>query len=279
MRNYKTILALILIICLSLFSLSAASADNSALEAKAGVSAAVASEKYTKTISKGSNGDIVKAIQAKLIALGYLNDVADGSFGNKTKAAVETFEQEQGLTVDGSLEPLEIYYLLDGYPMTKDEVIISKATADNPASLKAALAVLPVRVTSAKVLVQSKLNKKDYPDMLTAVVQNASGKEITNYTVGFVAFDANGKPIKILTQYDENAYYEILGDAADISLPSGQSFGSSYGWRLDDNHGIVYLQACIEVATYADGETWENPIYSIWKEAYCEKTQNTANLG
>lgn len=280
MRNFRIFVTVLLALTMALcFGTAIADVTNADLEGIAGVSEAEAAEKYTKNVAKGSNGEVVKAVQAKLIELGYLDDVADGSFGNKTKTAVELFETEQGLRVDGTLEPLEIYYLLDGYPLTVEEVILSKASADDLEALQAALDILPIRVTSSKVLVQSKLNKDAYPDMLTAVVLNASGKEVTGYTVGFVAFDENGDPIEILTQYDENGYYEILGDAVDISVANGQSFGSSYGWRLENEHGIVYLKACVELATYSDGDVWENPIYSIWKEAFCEKSVDVSYLG
>lgn len=276
MRTFKMIIALILAlgmlssVCFAEAEDAAAAEANAALEALAGVTAAEADEKYDE-IKKGSHGDVVKAVQAKLIELGYLDDKADGSFGSKTTAAVETYEAEQGLIVDGVLVPLEVYYTLDCAPLTRDEVTVSKANAGDIASVEAALAVLPIRVTGAKVLVQSKLNKETYPDMLTAVIANGSDKTIVSYTVGFLAFDANNDAVQILTQYDENGYYEILGDAMQISVPAGQTFGSSYGWRLQDNHGIATLLACVQTATFEDGSIWENPIYAIWKDAYAEK--------
>lgn len=273
MRTMKVIIALTLALSLLLpvgFADAPADEATAALEVKVGVSAAAADEKYDQ-LKNGSHGDVVKAVQAKLIELGYLDDKADGSYGKKTAAAVEMFETEQGLIPDGVLLPLEVYYMLDCAPLTRNEVIVSKATADDLASVEAALDVLPIRVSSSKVLVQSKLNKETYPDMLTAVIENASDKKITGYTVGFLAYDANGEAVQILTQYDEFGHYEILGDALEIDLPAGQTFGSSYGWRLQDAHGIVTLIACVHSATFEDGSTWENPIYSIWKDAYAEK--------
>ncbi len=273
MRTFKVFLALTLALSLlcPAFAEETTDAATAQLEGMVGITATEAGEKY-KELKKGSGGDVVKSVQAKLIELGYLDDKADGSFGGKTQTAVELFETEQGLVVDGVLSPLEVYYTLDCAPMTREEVTVSKATAGDPASIQAALNVLPIRVTSAKVLVQSKLNKETYPDMLTAIVENTTDKNITSYTVGFLAFDAEGNAVQILTQYDENAYFEILGDAEEIDLAAGASFGSSYGWRLEDIHGIVHLIACVQTATYEDGTTWDNPIYSIWKETYAEKT-------
>lgn len=57
-------------------------------------------------LEKGSKGDDVKVLQQRLIDLYYLNDKADGSYGNKTKAAVEKFQKSVGLEVTGIADPL-----------------------------------------------------------------------------------------------------------------------------------------------------------------------------
>ena len=45
----------------------------------------------------GDNGSLVKRVQQRLIALGYLNDSADGKYGSKTRAAVEAFQRNNGI--------------------------------------------------------------------------------------------------------------------------------------------------------------------------------------
>lgn len=50
---------------------------------------------------QGSTGTMVKSIQTKLIAWGYLSGTADGIFGSKTTAAVKYFQSSNGLTADG----------------------------------------------------------------------------------------------------------------------------------------------------------------------------------
>ena len=52
-------------------------------------------------LSKGSNGDAVKAVQQKLIDLGYLDGKADGDYGNKTLNAVKAFQADAGLEQTG----------------------------------------------------------------------------------------------------------------------------------------------------------------------------------
>lgn len=54
-------------------------------------------------LSKGDKGSDVKDMQTKLIACGYScgKSGADGDFGSGTKTAVENFQRDHGLTVDG----------------------------------------------------------------------------------------------------------------------------------------------------------------------------------
>ncbi len=55
------------------------------------------------TLKKGSRGEDVEEVQAWLIELGYLNDVADGKFGKKTEAAVKAFQKTLGVKQAGKL--------------------------------------------------------------------------------------------------------------------------------------------------------------------------------
>jgi|GEM_PF-1907019 len=55
-------------------------------------------------IQKGDKHDSVKEAQAKLISLGFLDDKADGSFGEKTKVAVKAFQAEMGLEATGIVD-------------------------------------------------------------------------------------------------------------------------------------------------------------------------------
>lgn len=53
------------------------------------------------TLAIGSAGGNVRTLQAKLKELGYLSDEPDGNYGKRTAAAVEWFQQVNGLDVDG----------------------------------------------------------------------------------------------------------------------------------------------------------------------------------
>lgn len=52
-------------------------------------------------LKRGNQGDDVMKLQQALIQLGHLNDTADGVFGKKTAAAVESFQQTQDMRITG----------------------------------------------------------------------------------------------------------------------------------------------------------------------------------
>lgn len=65
------------------------------------IASAIKSIASAGTLTKGDRGDAVRALQQKLVALGYLSASADGLFGETTKAAVMAFQSAQGLSADG----------------------------------------------------------------------------------------------------------------------------------------------------------------------------------
>lgn len=54
-----------------------------------------------RKLKLGMTGDDVKAVQTKLIALGYLTGKADGTYGTATESAIRRFQTRNGLKSDG----------------------------------------------------------------------------------------------------------------------------------------------------------------------------------
>jgi len=54
-----------------------------------------------RTLSQGSKGSEVKDLQKRLTQIGYQLGKVDGIYGKATKAAVERFQKNRGLKVDG----------------------------------------------------------------------------------------------------------------------------------------------------------------------------------
>lgn len=57
------------------------------------------------TIKKGSTGSAVKELQQRLKELGFLTGAVDGIFGDETEKAVMSFQETNGLVVDGIAGP------------------------------------------------------------------------------------------------------------------------------------------------------------------------------
>lgn len=53
------------------------------------------------TLSIGSSGTEIRSLQSDLISLNYSVGSVDGIYGSKTKAAVQVFQQDKNLVVDG----------------------------------------------------------------------------------------------------------------------------------------------------------------------------------
>lgn len=70
--------------------------------------------------SSGDKSDEIKKFQKRLIKLGYLSGTPDGNFGSKTKAAVKSFQETNGLIADGHIGP-----------QTKDAINSAKAQSSS----------------------------------------------------------------------------------------------------------------------------------------------------
>lgn len=69
------------------------------------------------TLQNGSRGDEVMALQTRLIALGYLDDEADGIFGQRTEEAVRAARQAADMDDSGAADDAFQHALYaDGFP-------------------------------------------------------------------------------------------------------------------------------------------------------------------
>ena len=69
-------------------------------------------------LKSGMQGSAVADLQTRLQALGYYSGKIDGDFGNGTKAAVQAFQEVNGLEVDGVVgtKTLSVLYATDAIP-------------------------------------------------------------------------------------------------------------------------------------------------------------------
>ncbi len=128
----------------------------------------------------------------------------------------------------------------------------------------------PVAVVDTELLVQTgnSADKRFYPDMLTATIQNRTDKTITYIELVFVAWDKDGNPVKIQSDEDKTGY-EIKAVAyKKLSLESGRYYGKGMGIKLAANHNIETYKAIVASFKTDDGDVWENPYYETFKNAF-----------
>ena len=87
-----------------------------------------------KTLRRGDRGKEVVSMQEALIKLGYLKGASDGNFGTGTKTAVENFQKENGLDVDGiaGAKTLEKLYTVSGVTPIPDVTVAPGDILDLP---------------------------------------------------------------------------------------------------------------------------------------------------
>ena len=73
------------------------------------------------TLKKGMTGEAIRRLQETLIGLGYLDDAADGSFGQKTYDALVMFQAVNGLSADGIAGNQTLTLLYSGSALSASE--------------------------------------------------------------------------------------------------------------------------------------------------------------
>lgn len=119
------------------------------------------------------------------------------------------------------------------------------------------------------------------------IITNHTDKAITSIKHGMLAFDKNGKPLKIDwynldTDYDPT-YYFLYDWNSEYILPN-KIRDIPGGWTLnamgfDPNaEKIEYVLYCIKSVRFKDGMVWKNPDFKSWLNTYKGKEVSTSVL-
>jgi len=213
-----------------------------------------------KALQKGSNGDEVVKLQNRLNELGYSVGKADGDFGNKTKAAIEQFQGDNGLDVTGIADEktLELLYSEDAVSKqaTNDDASTSEQGSDvdeapliaagmkyiSNAVMDIAPTLLSVSKEQCKITEIYYLDKGNHEYQFTARVSRGGpggfgiGKDLTITAKTGGDYDiVDNNHVTLYSGSDKIPGELIFGDSEQASIARGmQILGNELG-KLDAN--------------------------------------------
>ncbi|MDY5730270.1 MAG: peptidoglycan-binding protein [Eubacteriales bacterium] len=119
-----------------------------------------------ESLRLGDTGEAVRALQKRLIELGFLKGSADGSFGPTTQQAIEAFQAENGITADGIAGSETLNILFTDFPagasLPADSPIVAGAgrVVSDATPFSTGYSALNINDTGSSVLdLQSKLQE------------------------------------------------------------------------------------------------------------------------
>lgn len=200
---------------------------------------------------------IVLLLSALLLAGCTSREDAPGNIPSESVHRDPSDNHDSGSRSDSDDEPIETKPLRDiTIPMGIEE-------------FEALLASQPLFVSGTKYIVQDDTYKTLYPDLLSAVIYNATDADIKNVVIAFAAWDQNNLPVKIKGRMDfsDGAYIKKV-NYADINLVPGTSYGEHSGLALDDGCKIASFKAIVVSFETFQGDTWENPYFENFCALY-----------
>lgn len=174
-----------------------------------------------ETLQKGSKGEAVVKLQEKLIALGYLNGKADGDYGKGTAGAVEKFQSDESLPVNG--------------------------IADNDTQVRLYEKEIPFR---SDIKVASVRTGKTYSGALQLYIQL---ENIGNTTIDRVDFH-----VKSWNTYGELIKYkgsEYVDCYYTSEIKAGKKMPSDWYYNFSGLNDATKFAICVYRYHYKNGET------------------------
>jgi len=140
------------------------------------------------------------------------------------------------------------------------------------------LLTLPLAVSSSEYVKKNISVENPTEEMLRVILQNNSEYEIKSAVISFVAWDANGLPVKIKGAEDQtDGAYVRQVNFADINLLPEATYGDSDGYEVDEECYIASFKAIVLSFETFDGKVWKNPYYDEWCDLY-EGTKITESM-
>ncbi|MBD8882433.1 peptidoglycan-binding protein [Rhodanobacter sp. 7MK24] len=177
------------------------------------------SDKATSTLEQGAHGQAVHDLQTKLAGLGYLDAKGvDGDFGIHTRHAVERFQHDHHLTVDGKAGPLTQQAMHSALRQHATTHGLSEPKKTDHALFEQALAGVRTLDAHGRPTDQQRLN--------LAASLAAEAKQLGMTRIDQVALGDNGSRVCIAqhpTSPMEMAKFGSVDTVAALQTPMAQS--------------------------------------------------------
>jgi hypothetical protein len=197
-----------------------------------------------------------------------------GGCGSRTKSTSSrdinaTKKTEAEKDTASEKEPIEKDTIEKEVDNTEKEAPASSNATMTAEEFDGILAKLPLSVLETKYTIQDEEYKALYPDMLQAIIQNNTDKDIKSAIIAFAAWDENGLPVKIrgFFSYTEGEYISKV-DYSDINLEAGGTFGDDSGYELREDQNIESYKSIVVSYESFDGEEWTNPYFDEFCTLY-----------
>lgn len=185
---------------------NAARAEEEAAAIAAEQEALLEEEEYIErpTVQRGDKGDEAKAVQEKLIELGFLVGTADGDFGKKSEAAVKLFQKANGLEETGVADSMTQHIMYSAR-------VINKEAYDN----------MPIATGDGWEIIKEYYYSTSYDNYYIFLLKNTSGY-MARIGVNAYFYDADNNLVGVAdsTEYacenDCITYWSFSNDEMDF---------------------------------------------------------------
>ena len=248
-----------------------------------------AEESSTETwpkLKKDSAGDDVAQLQEALIQLGYMSGKADGTYGDKTVAAVKAFQKANGLTADGTAGEETQKLLYGGNAKSASATAKATATPKPTATPEPASSVLKTGAKGTEVKeLQTKLIQLGYLtgkadgvyDTKTAEAV-AAFQKASKLTADGVAGEKTLSKLNNTSTTDKNSDSKTTTTAAataGASTAKPSAGRVQYANWYDKIKAVARKYPYVTIYDFASGISWQGHIISLGAHADYEPV--TAN--
>ena len=210
-----------------------------------------------KTLSYGSSGQEVKELQKALNSAGYSLEI-DGKFGSKTQSAVKSYQQKNGLSVDGivgvntwnSLSKLTT-------PNKTTNKAINKTTTTKKVTnnkIKEPVAKKRPEYEKSESIISAENSLKDWENNKPSEYESKYSSEIESILNGILNrekfnYNMNADPLynQYKEQYLNNGKKAMMDTVANASALTG-GYANSYAVTAGNQSYNDYLESLNDIA-------------------------------